>query len=255
MKKGKQNKIDLLIVNLANEFSKIPNFDLTQTDADANRLFNFIITRFSDIQDYKTLYQRYYIPSTNKALVDTKKELKTSFYKKLLNISESQLKENYYDTIRLGYVGLFHKVENYVKDLLKEANLLFNDGKQGNDSIEKFFEKNYDFKFNNWYSDIWLHKINWICNCVKHYDGYPKKEPKYKYLEYLPEDEKIRINHDEFYKDIDYVANTFYQFKLSQIFSLAVFKMSKDDMNPEIMNDELTAKYNDLEDKIKKLMI
>ena len=116
-----------MIANLANEFSKIPNFDLTQTDADANRLFNFIITRFSDIQDYKTLYQRYFIPSTNKALVDTKKELKTSFYKKILNISDSQLKENYHDTIRLGYVGLFHKVENYVKDLLKEANLLFND--------------------------------------------------------------------------------------------------------------------------------
>ena len=90
MKKSKQNKIDQLIVNLANEFSKIPNFDLTQTDADANRLFNFIITRFSDIQDYKTLYQRYFIPSTNKALVDTKKEIRTSIYRNLININETQ---------------------------------------------------------------------------------------------------------------------------------------------------------------------
>ncbi len=254
MKKGKQNKIDQLIAHLASEFSKIPNFDLTQTDAHANRLFNFIITRFFEIQDYKTLYQRYFIPSTNKAIVDTKKELKNSFYKNIININESQLKENYYDTIRLGYVGLFHKVENYVKDLLKEVNFLFNDDKQGNDSIEKFFEKNYDFKFINWQSDVWLHKINWICNCVKHYDGYPKKKPKYKYLGYLPEEEKIRINHEEFFKDIDYVANTFYQFKLSQILSFAVFKISKDEMNTDTMTNELRARCIDLEEQIKILM-
>lgn len=255
MKKPRRNSIDQLINNLAVEFSRIPNFDLTQTDKDGNRLFNFVITKFSEIQDFRTLYQRYFIPSTNKAIADAKKEIRTSFYKNLLNITESQLKENYYDTIRLGYVGLFHKVENFTKDLLREANLVFNNGKTGKDSIENFFEKEYNFKFNNWYSDIWIYKINWISNCVKHYDGYPKKEPKYEYLKHLPENEKIRIDHKEFYKDIEYVANTFYQFKLSQVFSLAAFKMLKNDMNEEIMTEELNEKYADLEEKIKRIMI
>ena len=255
MKKPRKNSLDQLINNLAVEFSKIPNFDLTQTDEDGNRLFNFVVTKFSEIQDFRILYQRYFIPSTNKAIVDAKKEIRSSFYKNLLNVTESQLKENHFDTIRLGYVGLFHKIENFTKDLLKEANLVFNNGKTGKDSIEKFFEKEYNFKFNNWHSNVWVHKINWISNCVKHYDGYPKKEPKYKYLEHLPENEKIRIEHNEFYKDIEYVANTYYQFKLSQVFSLAVFKMSKDEMNEDIMPEELKEKYAELEQKIKQIMI
>jgi hypothetical protein len=255
MKKTRKNNIDQLINKLAIEFSKIPNFDLTQTDEDGNRLFNFVVSKFSEIQDFRTLYQRYFIPSTNKAIVDAKKEIRSSFYKNLLNVTESQIMENHYDTIRLGYVGLFHKIENYIKDLLKEANLLYNNGKTGNNSIEEFFKKEYNFKFNNWYSDFWIQKINWISNCVKHYDGYPIKEPKYEYLKHLPENEKIRIDHKEFYKDIEYVANTFYQFKLSQVLSLAVFKMSKDDMNVDIMTEELKEKYSELEEKIKQIMI
>ncbi|MDP4208550.1 MAG: hypothetical protein Q8928_07025 [Bacteroidota bacterium] len=254
MKKVRRNKIDLLIENLSVEFSKIPNFELTQTDTDANRLFNFIIIRFSEIQDFKSLYQGYFIPSTNKAIADARNEIRASFYRKSLNVSDSQLKENYYDTIRLGYVGLFHKIENYVKDLLVEANQLFNEGKSGDDSIEKFYEKNYKFKFTDWYADLWINKINWICNCVKHYDGYPKKEPKYKYLNHLPENEKIRINHDEFYKDIDYVVNTFYHLKLAQVFTLSLFKMVTDSKNDDILNDELKEKYLDLERQMKQLM-
>ena len=57
MKKPSKNKIDQLIENLSVEFSKIPNFELTQTDTDANRIFNLIISKFSDIQDFKTLYK------------------------------------------------------------------------------------------------------------------------------------------------------------------------------------------------------
>lgn len=254
MKKPRKNRIDLLIQNLSAEFSKIPNFELTQTDSKANRLFNFIIAKFSEIQDYKTLYQGYFIPSTNKAIVDARNEIKASFYRKILKVSEAQLKENYYDTIRLGYVGLFHKIENFVKDLLVEANLLFNDGKSADDSIENFYERTYKFKFTDWYADLWINKINWICNCVKHYDGYPKKEPKYKYLSHLPENEKIRINHDEFYKDIDYVVNSFYHLKLAQVFTLSLFKMFTDSRNEEIMPDDLKEKYLDLEQQIKHLM-
>ena len=67
MKKQKFNKIDQLITNMSIEFSKIPNFDLTQTDVDANRLFNLIIAKTSDLQDSKTIYQQCFIPATKKA--------------------------------------------------------------------------------------------------------------------------------------------------------------------------------------------
>jgi len=254
MKNNRKNKIDILIERLSIEFAKIPNFELTQTDTEANKLFNFVMIRFSDIQDFKTLYQGYFIPSANKAIVDARNEIKSSYYRKIINISDFQLKENYYDTIRLGYVGLFHKIENFIKDLLIEANLIFNDGKSGTESIEKYYEKEYKFRFNDWHGDLTTNKINWICNCVKHYDGYPKKEPKYKYLEHLSENEKIRINHDEFYRDIDYIANTFYQLKLAQVLSFSVFKMLINNLNDFDNTEDFQEKYNEIERQIRQLM-
>jgi hypothetical protein len=256
MKNQSKNRIDQLIVSLSEELSRIPNFDLTRTDPDTNRLFNLIVIKFADIQDFKILYRRYYIPATQRAIIDTRKELKTSIYVKALSVTDTQLKENYYDTIRLGYVGLFHKVENYIKDILKEVNYLFNEGRSDSESIEKFFEKKYKYNFLNWYSDNEINKINWICNCVKHYDGYPKKEPKFHYLRHLSEDEKIKIEKEDFLKDIDYVTDTFYKLKLSQIFALAVFKMATNDKdeNEHLMTDELREKYRTLENKIKEIM-
>lgn len=254
MKKAKFNRIDTIINSLLNEFSNIPNFDLTRTDEDANRLFNLVISKFSEIQDYKTLYQKYFIPSTNKAIVDTKKEIKTSIYKKLLNVSETQLKENYHDTIRLGYVGLFHKIENYNRDLLTEANLIFSEGKTEEFSIEKYFKLNHDFIFNNWYSDKVLHKINWICNCVKHYDGYPKKIPKYEDLSNLSENVKIKIDHHEFYSDIDYITDNYYQFKLSQVFMLGSYKNVVENINHDFITDDLKKKFDELEIRAKQQM-
>lgn len=256
MKNQNKNRIDQLIVSLSEELSRIPNFELTRTDPDANRMFNLIVTKFADIQDFKTLYKRYYIPATNRAIIDTRKELKTSIYVKVLSVTDTQLKENYYDTIRLGYVGLFHKIENYIKDLLKEVNQLFKELWNDTETIEKFYEKNYKYNFLNWYSDTEVNKINWICNCVKHYDGYPKKEPKFQNLRYLPEDEKIKIEQEDFFKDIDYVIDTFYRLKLSQIFALAVFKMATNDKveNENLMTDELRDKYQTLENKIKEIM-
>lgn len=254
MKSQRKNRIDILIEILSNEFSKIPNFELIQTDINANRLFNFVIAKFSEIQDYKTLYQRYFIPSANKATIDARNEIKTSYYKNIITISELQLKENYYDTIRLGYVGLFHKIENFIKELLFEANLIYNDGKSDDESIEKFYDKRYKFKFNDWYSDIYTNKINWICNCVKHYNGYPKKEPKYKYLSHLSEDEKIRINQDEFFKDIDYIANSYFKFKLAQILTLSLFKMLIDTDKEELIAENFQEKFETLERQAKQIM-
>ncbi len=254
MSKNKVNSIDHLIEKLTIEFAKIPNFQLTQSDPDANRLFNFVLNKFSEIQDFKTLYKRYFIPSINKSIVDTKNEIKHSVFRSLINLPENQLKGNYYDTIRLGYVGLFHKIENFVKDLISETNLLFNNNLLGEDSISQFYQVKYNFKFDNWYSDTCITKINWISNCTKHYDGYPKKIPKYKYLSYIPENVRININHDEFIGDIEYVANTFYYYKLSQILTLGIFKMASDELNNDDCSDEVKEKLSILESKLKIIM-
>ncbi|MES2798485.1 MAG: hypothetical protein V4638_00585 [Bacteroidota bacterium] len=252
--KKNRNKIDLFIEKLGSEFSKIPNFNLTQEDPDGKELFNFIVSKFADLSDFKILYKQYFIPATNRARAATIHEIKSSHYLKILDIPKIDLEENYYDTIRLGYVGLFHKVENFVKDLLILVNKVFNNGKKGKDSIESFVESRYGFKFNNWHGDLYMKKINWIANCVKHYDGYPLKLPKYEYLTYLPEDQKIKIKQEDFFNDIEYVLNSYYQMKLSQMLALATFKMVFDEIEPEDLNGDLLVKLNDADTQMKKLV-
>jgi hypothetical protein len=252
MKKPKKNSIDVLIDRLANEFSNIPNFHLTQTDETGNRLFNYIISKLSEIYDYKALYCNYFIPQTNKAIVDSRNAIKKSFYRKIIKVTDSQLKENYYETIRLGYVGLFHKIENFVKGLLNEVNLTFNNGKTGKESIEQYFKDNYDFSFKNWHANSVVHRINWICNSVKHRDSFPNEDKNLVYLDYLPDNEKIKIEQKEFQKDIDFVANDYLKFKLTQILRLAQFKMLKDDL-PENLSPEMKVQIDKLEEMAKVL--
>jgi len=255
-KRHKTNNLDSLIENLVTEFLKIPNFELTQTNSDANRIFNLVLRKFSEIQDFKTLFLNYYIPSSNKAIVETKREINSSHYKNLINISGEQLKENLYDIIRLGYVGLFHKIESFVNDVLKEANNLFReiDVNEDNISIEEYFKTHYNFKFNNWKRDSNIEKINWISNCVKHYDGFPRKEPKSKYFKDWPENEKLKITVEEFKEDIDYVINSFLKLTLAQIMSFGLYKMTMTSINAEEMTEEIRKTLNDFESKIRFLM-
>jgi hypothetical protein len=253
MKKKRKNSIDQLIENLAVEFSKIPNFDLTQNDPDGNRMFNLVISKFSEIQDFKTLFINYYIPKSNKAIVDAKNEIRKSIYKEKINITDEQLKENLYDVIRLGYVGLFHKIENFVKDFLKEANILLNENKKGRESLKKYFETNYNFSFYDWKKVSIVDKIGLICNCVKHNDSFPTNDLRTKYLNYLKEGERIRIDKDTFSSDIDFIINHFYIGKLRQIFGLGMFKMMKDTFE-ESDNNELNEKFKEIEKQINGLM-
>ncbi|OFX69671.1 MAG: hypothetical protein A2X12_01140 [Bacteroidetes bacterium GWE2_29_8] len=234
-----KNSIDSLIEYIKNVLSEIPNFKLVQTDPNASKLFNSIVAKYSDIQSFKTLYKMYYIPAANRAIIDTRKELKTSIYKKYIIITDDELKENYYETIRLGYVGLFHKIENFVKEMLVQANLILNIHKEEKDSIENYYKNNYKFTFNNWKEDPIIEKINWISNCEKHYDGFPLKEPN---LLNLPKYEKIKKVHEDFYKDIDYVAEIFYKNKLLEIFMLSSFKMIKDYISENTPTDEIKQK-------------
>ncbi len=255
-KKQGANKLDTLIENLSKEFSKIPNFELTQTDSNANRVFNLVLRKFTEIHDFKTLFISYYIPSSNKAIVEAKREISNSSYRNLINISNEQLKENLYDTIRLGYVGLFHKIENFVNDILKETNRLYNklEENENNISIEDFFKKNYNFKFNDWKRDRRIEKINWISNCVKHYDGFPLKEPKFEYFESFPENERLKISIEDFKEDIDYVINTFFKLKLAQIMSFGLFKITKTSIDSENMNEEMKKTLDKFEDNMKFIM-
>ena len=192
----KQNSIDLLVDNLATEFSKIKNFELTQDDPLGNKVFTFVVKNASELISFKNLFVHYYLPAALKSSQDYSKELKFSKYKHLIKIDSEELKENYYETIRLGYVGAFHKYEKYIKNIAVLMNDFFTHLFDENNykDIEAYLKENFDIELKKTITKFYAsEKINWIANCVKHYDGYPIKEPILRWFTYLDKEKKYRL--------------------------------------------------------------
>lgn len=203
MQRKKQNQFDSLVENLVQEFTKIPNFDLTQTDEIANKLFNKITFRISDITAYKDLVCSHFIPATNKAIFNSKMDFQKSQYKHYLKTDNIDFKETLHDTIRLSYVGLFHKLENYVNDIVQMANLILDDNENSKISIEKWAKDEFDFSLKNWRQFKTTFKINWIANCVKHKDGFPIKEPIPEEYSNIDKSMRIELTKEEFKNDCE----------------------------------------------------
>lgn len=113
-KKKTKNSVDNTFELLVQEFLQVPNIERINEDEAYARIVSFITFRFLDLASYKNLVLQQFIPATNKAIVQTKNDYKTSQYKNLLNLGDDDFKEPLYETIRLAYIGLFHKFENYL---------------------------------------------------------------------------------------------------------------------------------------------
>lgn len=205
-KMKKQNSIDLLVDNLANQFSNIKNFELTQNDPMGNNFFNFIVKHSSELEAFKNLFVHYYLPASIKSSQDFSRELKFSKYKNFIKINAEELKENYFETIRLGYVGAFHKYETYSKSISKLIDEFFLDLIDEGDyqNIEPYLKDNFNLELKKTINNFPAsEKINWIANCVKHYDGYPIKQPVLHSFNNADKNEKIKIEAKEFREDLD----------------------------------------------------
>ncbi|MBC7748728.1 MAG: hypothetical protein H7Z76_09175 [Methylotenera sp.] len=115
------NKYDIFIESLTKQFSAIPNFHLTQEDGPGKILFNGMVKRIAELNSLKSLYINYYIPTALKATNDDIIEISKSKYESLISLTEQDLKENYYETVRLGYVAAYHKYEIFIKELIARA--------------------------------------------------------------------------------------------------------------------------------------
>src|SRR5690606_247016 len=106
---------------------------------------------------------------------------------------------------RLGYVGAYHKYENFLKNLIPMMDEFFKeiDFEDKFLPIKEYLKTEFDVELNKTtHNFLVTQKINWICNCVKHYDGLPIKEPIPKYLNYFDKNRKIQIDSKEFKKDM-----------------------------------------------------
>ena len=257
MKRPKVNQIDLLIEALAKGFSGIQDFHKFQESEEGRKLWNLIVMSTSEFESFQTLFLNYYIPATNQSIADSWRQINDSKYKKLMNISKDDLKENLYETIRLGYVGLFHKYESYLKNLVEAVNFLLNDLFKENNllSIEKYCRKKYNvdiYKSHNLFTIT--SKINYISNCIKHYDGYPIKEPVHPEFKYLDNSKRIRIDKDVFRTDIkrlkihcESLLNQVISMGFKQYFELDL-KVIQESLKPEFIDN------SEAETKLKQMM-
>lgn len=250
-KKNTQNKFDALVEKLTAEFLKIPNFDLMTKDEIGNKVFNIITYRMAEITSYKDLVCQHFIPETNKAIFNSKQDFLNSRYKALLNVKELDFKETLHDTVRLAYVGLFHKFENYRNDVLEIPQLVFGNLYYSNQSIEVWAKEKFNFNIKDLHQFHLTHKINWICNCVKHRDGLPNKTPKPSGFQYLDESQRLIITPEEFKKDCEQLIE-FYPFYLQLVLIFAQHKLCAERVLHDSDNFTEETKQ-ELEEKIRQL--
>lgn len=228
--KNKINPFDILVENLIKEFSKIPNFNLLNEDENGKTILAFNAVRFSELPALKGIYKNSFIPAINKAIVENKNNINRSKYKSLINITEEEQKELYFETIRNGYVSLNHKIENFHKELIALIeNVLFSSILEIVEDFETFCKNEFGIEKikKNWAKgNPYVEKINWIANSVKHCDGFPKEDRPNIFcsIYFYPSDKKIAIKADDFYKDIDQIQENYTQ-KLQVFMQIAQYRI------------------------------
>ncbi|WP_343745082.1 hypothetical protein [Chitinophaga sp.] len=242
----KVNRFDALVGNLVNEFTKVKNIDLLLTDDSAKRAFSIVTYRIAEITSYKELVCSHFFPATNKAIHLSKIDFINSSYKHLLTPEDIDFSETINDTVRLSYVGLFHKLENFINEVCKLPEVVFSDLLTGDKPVHQWAKERFSFDMKDWRRIYIANKINWICNCVKHKDGYPVKEPKPAGFESVDECQRIKISTDEFKSDCDSLIK-FYPIYIQLIFMFSQHKFFIDNY----MSPENLVEFPDLvEDKI-----
>lgn len=255
-----QNRYDIFIEKLSKEFAQIKNFHLTQEEGDGKVILNFIVKRLAEINSFKALFTHYYLPAASKSVVDELNEIQKSKYRHLIVITKEELKENYYETIRLAYIGMFHKYENYIDDLIVHSELLISDLNETGQSLPKYVEQNFNYKIKDWKNSPTISRLNWISICNKHYDGYPRKEPTPLVYQHLSKSERMKFTKEDFISDIDSLI-THYTILLQTVFFFALHKMTFEGETFEIneftdieLNQKLIDGKSHMDEQVFKLI-
>ena len=183
-----------------------------------------------------------------------------SKYKFLLSTRDLDFKETLYDTVRLAYVGLFHKIENYINDVIRIPEIIFGELYETEGTVAKWAKDKFKFDIKDWQQYYITHKINWICNCVKHKDGYPVKQPKPSQFLYADETQRIKITPTEFKQDCELLIK-FYPVYIQTMFLFAQHKLAtekpivKEDYehSPELF-DEQVERIKEIEEKVQEFV-
>lgn len=200
----------------------------------------------------KEAFVKEYIPRATKAYVNSRNEWKTSRYRTKFQFDDSFFREAINETIRLGYIGLFHKYESFIKNSVQETELYFSNIWESNISLDDFAKNEFGIKvFWNWKISRSVDRLNWISNSCKHNNGFPKT-PKHDDFKNWPDDQKLIISKDAFKADctsLEKHCNNMLQL-LVHISSFRTYCESKNDDSSFVENrtkmKELISSYLEL---------
>lgn len=264
MNKKPKNSFDVLVEDLRDKFSAIKNFDLINESEKTRKIWDYLIQTILEFNSIKTLFISIYIPNTNKFIYDFKQEYNKSKYSNLLNIDQKLWQYETSLLVRIGYVTLFHKYENFVGNLFPLIDNNYIDFKDTSTNLKQYAIKKFDLKIDKeWYLNDFLKKINWISNSQKHNDGFPQTHHVFYKADTLntllyPEDERINISPDILKLDIE-IMNQFVISIFQNVMQIALFRMVEEDYIDYKVEDETSKKeqqllFDQLTDKIKQVI-
>jgi len=203
MNNKKPNQLDEQIKGLADRFSKIPNFSKNMEDPDLKKIQTFIAVKITSLYATRDLLLKSFLPKVNEQIVQTTNDIRRSSYKHILDTIDYDVYELRYETIRLGYVMIFHKYEVFIKELHIILDQITNE----TEPLEQYCERKLQFNARNWHKFPSVHIVNFISNCTKHQDGFCKldndKHNKPKAFESVQDNCKIIRTAQEFKEDVN----------------------------------------------------
>ncbi|OJW77426.1 MAG: hypothetical protein BGO69_18800 [Bacteroidetes bacterium 46-16] len=202
------NPPDNTIQAFATEFAKIPNYHRDMQDPDLKKVYTFISFRVTELYSVKKFIVEGFLPKTDELIRKTENEIRRSKYRDIIESLDYKVTDQRFETIRLGYVMMFHKYEVFVKDLFK----IFDEVSPGFDEtkepLEQFCKRKLNFNPKEWHRFPAVHKVNFISNCTKHHDGYCRlNNPKHpKPIDFIAhsENRKIYMSTELFKQDIEF---------------------------------------------------
>ena len=171
------NAIDNLIDVVAKTILNVKTANLVLEDPDSLRFLDFFIKHTIDLQRYIGLFKIHYLPAATRSTFEAKKQIASSKYKSYLNFTKEDTRENVHETILLGYVGLYYKLESFVEGLGNQRQVIketyLSDEDKHYEDFFKFLLSEFDLLRTDLKKDVnpRISRIRLICNKVKHDDG------------------------------------------------------------------------------------
>jgi hypothetical protein len=174
------------------------------SDLSRGRLTAFQIRTIIELTSLKATLLSKYIPDAVQSANSIKKQVKRSKYWQYF--SKVNFDDSVHEVIRLGYVNIFHKLESFREELIALVNERGRELFNKDIDIAAYLIRVHKFKIDDLknYPET-IRRINWICNCIKHYGGYPKKKNPPDSCKWMDVTKKIVLSKEDLERDIDFL--------------------------------------------------